>query len=373
VKGLTAAGALDRLGVATTAAADLGFRTGLASLLTLPAGSWALRSDLRREARLLSFYAELAAAADPTLVFSDVKAAPAIDVTRAHPLTFAPEGGRVEMLRLNSPYVARHPEVRREYARFEENGVAWAQHWRHGDRPRPTLVVIHGFGASPFWFNSRFFGLPGFYRRGYDVLLYLLPFHGVRQARLAAFSGWGLFAHGLAHLNEAILQAVEDLRLFLDHLERAGASEIVVTGLSLGGYVTSLLAGVDARPAAVIPNAPVISMDRLFRQWFPASLGAWALSQAARIDPAEVDRALRVHSPLNYEPLVPHERRMIIGGLGDRLAPPEQAEMLWEHWDRPAIHWFPGSHLVPLGRRSYLREMRSFLADVIGPATSVES
>jgi hypothetical protein len=42
-----------------------------------------------------------------------------------------------------------------------------------------------------------------------------------------------------------------------------------------------------------------------------------------------VHAATRYPSPLNYAPLVPKDRRLIIAGLGDRLAPPEQAELLW--------------------------------------------
>ena len=32
-------------------------------------------------------------------------------------------------------------------------------------------------------------------------------------------------------------------------------------------------------------------------------------------------------------------------GLADRLATPGQAQRLWLHWDRPAIHWYPGNHV----------------------------
>ena len=37
--------------------------------------------------------------------------------------------------------------------------------------------------------------------------------------------------------------------------------------------------------------------------------------------------AAMFHSPLNYPAVVPKDRRLIIAGLGDRLAPPEQAEV----------------------------------------------
>ena len=70
-----------------------------------------------------------------------------------------------------------------------------------------------------------------------------------------------------------------------------------------------------------------------------------------------------IPSPLNYPPLVPKERRLIIAGLGDRLAPPEQAEMLWEHWDRCAFHWFPGNHILHVSQPDYLRRMTRFMRD----------
>ena len=60
-------------------------------------------------------------------------------------------------------------------------------------------------------------------------------------------------------------------------------------------------------------------------------------------------------------PLPAKERRLIIAGLGDRLAPPEQAEILWKHWDRCAFHWFPGNHVLHVSQPDYLRRMTKFL------------
>jgi hypothetical protein len=67
---------------------------------------------------------------------------------------------------------------------------------------------------------------------GYDVLMYLLPFHGVRQAR-TAFSGWGLFTHGVAHLNEALADTVHDFRAFVDYLQASGVRQVGSQGSHL--------------------------------------------------------------------------------------------------------------------------------------------
>ena len=43
------------------------------------------------------------------------------------------------------------------------------------------------------------------------------------------------------------------------------------------------------------------------------------------------------------------------------MAPPEQAEALWEHWDRCELHWFPGNHILHVSQPEYLRRMTRFL------------
>lgn len=342
--------AFDRLLVLGTSGLDLGLRTLTATAVGVPAALWAARADGRRELARLEFYRELAAARDPERAFPPPRSPAAVSER---------DDGRMHTLCFESPFEAVNPAMREDYARHRENRVAWAQHWRHADGPRPTLAVIHGFGASPYWLNSAFFSLPWLYRKGYDILLYLLPFHGVRQAR-AAFSGWGLFAHGPAHFNEAIAHAVHDFRMLLDHL---ADRPVAVTGLSLGGYVSALLASVDPRPVLAIPNAPVVDIGALGKEWFPANVALSGIGRLRGVDLDDANAAFAVHSPLTYEPLVPRARRMIIGGLGDRLAPPSQAAALWEHWDRPRIHWFPGNHVLHAGRSEYLREMLVFMRD----------
>ena len=58
---------------------------------------------------------------------------------------------------------------------------------------------------------------------------------------------------------------------------------------------------------------------------------------------------------------MPKDQRLIVAGLGDRLAPPEQSEWLWEHWDHCRMHWFPGNHVLHVHRVAYLKEMREVM------------
>jgi hypothetical protein len=352
----------------TAVAADLALRTAVASLVAGATAPWALMpGNIGRERSRLDFYAELAAERDAERAFPrpprgiDVETTPGAS-RLPPPLAFRPRDGHVETLRFRSPFRALNPDVRADYARHGRNRTAVAQRWRHDDGPRPTLCVIHGFMASPYWLNSAFFSLPWFYGLGYDVLLYTLPFHGPRASRRHLLNGAGYFAHGVSHFNEAVANAVHDFRVFVDHLQDEGVEQIGLTGLSLGGYTTALLAAVDDRLAVAIPNAPVIDLPMLLREWFPAGQLLGLVHKLNGVPIEELERAVAVHSPLNYDPVIAHERLMIIGGLGDRLAPPAQSEALWEHWGQPRLHWYPGNHTLHVNRGAYLKEMGRFMA-----------
>lgn len=355
-----------RLIVDSSALADVALRTGIASLLGATMVPTLLNAALRpgesrAERQHLRFYAELAATKDPSVAFPAPTAAPRVASRPASPIAEWMANGRVHNIRFESSFEAVNPALRDQCRGFARNNVVHAQHWRHDDGPHPTLCLIHGFMGSAYLFNGLFFSLPWFYRSGYDVLLYTLPFHGRRAEKYSPFSGHGFFAHGFAGFAEAMAQAVHDFRSILDYLEFTGVDRIALTGMSLGGYTSALIASVDDRIQAVIPNVPVVSPDRTADEWFPANHVVRLRNRLTGADQDVTAAATMYSSPLNYRPLVAKDRRLIITGLGDRLAPPEQAEMLWEHWDRCAFHWFPGNHILHVSQPDYLRRMTRFL------------
>ncbi len=357
-----------RLIVDSSAVADIGLRTAIASLLSVTMVPTLLASALRRsQARAerdhLRFYAELASVRDPDLSFPKPTEAPRISSRPANPVAEWMAKGRVNNIRFDSSFEAVNPALREHCRGNVRNNVVRAQHWVHDDGPHPTLCVIHGFMGSPYLFNGLFFSLPWFYRSGYDVLLYTLPFHGARAEKGSPFSGYGFFAHGFAGFAEAMAQAVHDFRSLIDYLEFTGVDRVALTGMSLGGYTSALIACVDDRIQAVIPNVPVVTPDRTVDEWFPANYAVRLRDLIAGAGEEVVREATKYPSPLNYPPLVPKDRRLIITGLGDRLAPPEQAEMLWEHWDRCAFHWFPGNHILHVSQPDYLRRMTKFMGE----------
>lgn len=354
----------DKLAVETTQAIDVLIRTGGASAvgaLALPVGYNPL--ELRATLRDRKLY-RCDVPGDPKRFFK--RPPRGVEIQEHEPTWpwFKPENGRCVDLSFESPYRPFNPRIRKRYTRNAGNRTAHARYWQHNDGGRPTIIAIHGFGADPHWLNEWFFALPWFYKIGADVLLFTLPFHGARQSRLSPFSGYGFFAGGVAGINEAFGQAIFDLRIFMDHLmERRGVEQIGVTGVSLGGHTTALLASVDDRIAFAIPNVPVTSIPDLVLEWWPIGPLIKYMSRVMRLSIVEIRALMAISCPLSYAPLIPKKRRLIIGGVGDRLAPPKHSRLLWDHWDRCNIHWFPGSHVIHLDRGAYLRHMASFMTD----------
>lgn len=357
-----------RLIVDASAAADIGLRTFVASIVAAamlpPITAELLRgSGTAGERDKMRFYAELATEHDPVKSFPAPTEPPRVYSRPANPIAEWIAHGRVENIQFDSSFEAINPAMRDRWRALQNNNVVRAQHWRHDDGPHPTLCLIHGFMGSPYLFNGLWMSLPWFYRSGYDVLLYTLPFHGRRAEKGSFFSGFGYFANGLTGFAEAMAQAVHDFRSIVDYLHFTGVQKVALTGISLGGYTTALIAGVEERIDAVIPNVPVVSIESELKEWFPASTLFTVGRKLGRISLDDFVAASAYHSPLNYKPLVPRDRRLIITGLGDRLAPPEQAEMLWHHWDRCALHWFPGNHILHVSQPEYLRRMTRFLRE----------
>ncbi len=356
----------DRATVGAAAASDVVLRTVGACLvggLALPFGYHP--GKLKGAFEDLQIYAPLAESGDASRFFRAPEPGVRVRSRRARFARFRPRGGNWEDLTFESQYEPFNTRQRSSYLRHKDNRTARLRLWQHPGPPRPTVLAIHGFSADLYWLNEWFFALPWLYRMGLDVALFTMPFHGSRQTRFSPFSGHGFFAGGPARINEAFAQAVHDFRVFVDYLlAERGVPRVGVTGVSLGGFTSALLAATEPRLKFAIPNVPLATLPDLVLEWEPIGVVIRASLKLFRQRIEDARAMLAVSSPLSYAPLLPRERLMVIGGIGDRLAPPKHSRLLWEHWQRCKLHWFVGSHLLHFDRGDYLRHTGRFLNEI---------
>jgi len=247
-----------------------------------------------------------------------------------------------ERLRFPSGFEPGADEPGRDrWLAYAPNRTAWATVVRHDDRPRPWVVALHGFGmGAPF---MDFVGLH--VRRlhrdlGLNVVLPTLPLHGPRK--VTRLSGEVFLSFDLMGVVHAMTQTIWDVRRILAWLRAEGAPAIGVYGISLGSYSAALLAAVEELDCA-IAGVPVSDLPALFHAHSPRHIRLRAAEHEILRGNAEIVH--RVISPLAMPPLGPAGHRFIYAGLADRMARPQQAQALWEHWERPAICWYRGNHI----------------------------
>jgi pimeloyl-ACP methyl ester carboxylesterase len=316
--------------------------------------------SLRRSA---AFYRSPELVAEPRRLFAfldEALALPQPEVERLRASTPARERSAV---RFASTYRPANPAQQAAYDAEIANHTVHVELWRHGGAAaRGTIVALHGFGMGNPRIDATALMASELFDMGFHVALLTLPFHGKRKSGLV--SGRLFASPDVAQLTEAVVQSVHDVVRAVDWLRAELGGPVGLLGLSLGGYVTALTAGLVERLDFAVPMvAPVCFGDLAYR--FMTASRRYRDARGSRLEYEEFRDLYRVHSPLTHALRLRHDRVLIVAGRGDRIVPTEHPNWLWAHWDRPRIHWLAGGHIAPFGRRHAVGVLREFFVDVL--------
>jgi len=272
-------------------------------------------------------------------------------------------GGVVVSRQFLSNYT-RYFEADAETPEYVENERIPVEHWMHEPaRPKATVLALHGFTMGYPGIDAFALMAAEWFKRGLDVALMALPFHGPRAPKSARFSGEPFASPDVGRLNEAVRQAVSDVHMLMNWLRETSKAPVGLLGLSLGGYVSSLFAGLSPNPAFVIPLVPPVDMADMAWRFYENSRHR----EPGREPPLAREHheaVYRIHSPLTFPLQIPKERALVVAGRGDRVVPAEHPKALWLHWGKPGILWFSGSHVAPFGRRRIVARIVEHLAGI---------
>ncbi|MEX2100183.1 MAG: alpha/beta hydrolase family protein [Acidimicrobiia bacterium] len=267
---------------------------------------------------------------------------------------------RLESLRFPSAWAPHPGEPGAErWASYRPNDVVRAHVLRHTDGPRPWIVCVHGTEMGRPEVDRRLFRAAHLHRvLGLNVVMPVLPMHGCRRPPKGVGSSFPTLdvldnVHGLA-------QAASDVRSVIAWVREQDPRGIGVVGISLGGHVAALVAALETELDCVIAGMPVVDFPDVFRRNAPPEVRGDPRYEALNDQAAILHRVV---SPLLAKPATPVHGRFVFAGLADRLVDPvRHAGALWEHWDRPTIHWFAGSHVGHLVDRGITRFVDDALA-----------
>lgn len=254
-----------------------------------------------------------------------------------------------------SEYVAYVDAIRDKYASHVRNRTAHARLFV-APRPRPAIVLIHGYMAGQWAIEERAWPIAWLAQR-YDLALAVLPFHALRAEKNRR--GPPPFPGPDPRVtNEGFRQAMMDLRSLVRFLRARGAPSVGVMGMSLGGYSTSLLATVERDLAFAAPIIPLASLADFARDQGRLGRGAEADAEHAALE-----AAYRVVSPLARPSLLAPERVLVVAAHGDRITPVSHADRLAAHFESRVVR-FEGGHLLQFGRGDAFRAIGRFLSSL---------
>jgi esterase/lipase len=198
-----------------------------------------------------------------------------------------------------------------------------------GAERRPVLVVVHGYRQRSFrvFFPPLLRSLHG---AGWGGALFELPYHFSRRVP-GQQSGEGLVNADPRQTLRAVSQGVMDLRRLIASLRAAGAKDVGVLGISLGGLFAALLGLVEPDLNHLILAEPVADpVDavwhcRLLRDKRNAALAAGLWQDDLR-------ELLHAVTPTAHLPATAPENMLLFQTKYDQIVRPEAMEALARRW-----------------------------------------
>jgi hypothetical protein len=221
------------------------------------------------------------------------------------------------------------------------NNIVHGRLYRCDDRWRqkPVILLLHGWNDS---LNHHFF-FPRHARQlnqmGLSAATLQLPWQFDRRPR--ELGAWGHFlCADVLHTVEATLQAMAEIRSFIDWLTGQACPFVGLWGVSMGAWLAGLTLCHDSRIGSAVLTVPVARLDRLIEEVAFCETIRCAL-QGRRVD-------LHRLNLVSNRPVIARENILLVEAEHDLFVAKENVEDLWRAWDKPEIWRYRSGHISVL-------------------------
>jgi hypothetical protein len=289
------------------------------------------------------FYKKLASSHDAGKVFKEPPEISPHEIIKTEKKKIP--GGSISQCKMPNKFSPINPYFEESYWQYHKHKDIHFELWQHDDnQARPTYIFMHGYNADDYRINHIIFSAKKVFNDGANIAFLVLPFHKGKFSFSADV--WNFFGHGPAYTTEVFANAVSNCRSLITHLiETRIASKIGVSGISLGGFVSSLVVSADERVDNAVLLAPVYNVPESYMEWFPLRGLFKNILSEENISFSEFRHAYALCNALTFKPKIESKKISILTGLFDLIALPKHVRLLGEHWDKCDIHWLEYGHV----------------------------
>lgn len=226
---------------------------------------------------------------------------------------------------------------------FPQNNIVPAEYYvpkeRNGKIPAAVVLdILYGNAIVPRGMAR------GLASQGVAALYMPMAYYNARRPKGDAYLRW--FDQDPTRAVDPVRQTVMDIRrakAILGGRPEVDADRIGITGVSLGGIMTSIAAGVDGGFNRVVPILAGGDLaDLIFHA--PETRKVREQLVAKGIDQQKLAPMMAPIEPLNFASRIDPRRCLLINAGRDEVIPKNCTTELWQAMGKPTLLWVPSGH-----------------------------
>ncbi|HVM60911.1 MAG TPA: alpha/beta fold hydrolase [Verrucomicrobiae bacterium] len=226
-------------------------------------------------------------------------------------------------------------------------------------RDKPTIILLHGWNAQTMYHTLFPHIARRLARRGVNAAMFELPYHSRRKPR-GRGAVRNFLSGDLVHVAQAAHQSLADARALIAWLKEQGSPRIGLWGISLGAWLSGMLACTEKRVDVVVLMTPVARMDRLIAEAdFCAPIRRSLGSANVRLDSMNLT---------SHRPRIAAENILIVACEHDLFAPIDTIEELSATWGVTEMWRLRHGHISVLMSMPVMERTIQWVAQKARPA-----
>jgi pimeloyl-ACP methyl ester carboxylesterase len=216
---------------------------------------------------------------------------------------------------------------------WQHNNTVHGRFFRAADRWQdlPTMVLIHGWNAEIGYRTLFPYLARRLNREGINTVLFELPYHSQRKPRERQAIR-NFLSGDLLHVVMAMHQAIADARSLVAWLKSRSAASVGMWGISLGAWLTGMVACKEPELDLAVLMTPVARIDRVMAELdFCRPLRRHLNSVQPHLEILNLD---------SQRPVLAPENILVVASEHDLFAPIETVAGLCRAWGDPVL-WRP--------------------------------